>query len=453
MRNIINNIQSIIISGNERDIRVKINALGSMGIKCAQMLIEFVKVPVLLTYLDNEKYGAMLAITSIIMWTQHFDFGLGAGLRYKLAESIAKEDIIRSKELVSTAYCSLSLIMGVVLLILAPACYFLDWNSILNIDSVEQQELAVIVISLLIVFFGQFVFDLIRVILQANQRVALSDVLKPIASVISLIGVLLLGLFSHNSLLLATLTLNVPYLLVLIIASFICFKRYFQTIIPSIRYARKYLLKDIYSLGAKFFIDSFASLIVFSTASFLLSHYVNPEEVTTYNIARTYFGLVIIFFGLTQNPMIPAITEASVKNDWTWIRKNVNKSWKVLGIFSLALVLMYLFYPIAIDIWTKGKVDVPVSLAIAYSLYAIMNMIATIYTTALIGLGKFSVRMYISVIKIILFLPVAISLTKLWGAAGLVWAIMTVGTLMHIIFGIIQYKLLSSGQAKGIWNK
>ena len=82
------------------------------------------------------------------MWTHNFDLGLGSGLRYKLTESIAQDNDSRGRGLVSTAYFSMGLIMLLVFIVVAPILSSLNWNSILNVHTIENSELIITIVSI-----------------------------------------------------------------------------------------------------------------------------------------------------------------------------------------------------------------------------------------------------------------------------------------------------------------
>ncbi|MCK7523619.1 MAG: hypothetical protein MZV64_41275 [Ignavibacteriales bacterium] len=65
-------------------------------------------VPVTLNYLGKTEYGIWLTLASILSWLINLDFGLGNGLRNKLAEALALNDIKLARIYVSTAYAVFS---------------------------------------------------------------------------------------------------------------------------------------------------------------------------------------------------------------------------------------------------------------------------------------------------------------------------------------------------------
>lgn len=453
IKNLFDFIIGLFKSGEDRTQKLKRNVAWSTIIKFGQILIELAKVPILLTYLDTEKYGVWLTIVSILMWTHNFDLGLGSGLRYKLTESIAQKNDSRGRGLVSTAYFSMGLIMLLVFIVVAPILSSLNWNSILNVHTIDNRELIITIVSIFLVFALQFVLELISVVLKADQRAAISDVFKPVGSVISLLVIISLKFFSSNSLLYASLAMSVPFAVVLLFANAYYFKKDYANFRPSLNLFDKSYLKDIYSLGVKYFLGQFAALVVFSSSNILLSNIIKPEEVTTYNIARTYFGLVVIFYTIILVPFAAATTDAYVRKDIDWIKRSMKELNLVALLASITIFIMLLVSKFAIHLWVGDKVIVPYSLAIALTIYNVMSVFVSPYANFQGAVGKLNVRVYIAIFKIVTFIPAAIFLIKLWGAVGLVVAIIVINTLVNLIFGLIQYRMIINNRAKGIWNR
>lgn len=429
------------------------NAAGSLAMKFVSMIMGFVQVPIYLSFLDSSHYGIYLTIASIVAWTHQFDFGLGTGLRYKLTQAISTSDFERSKQLVSTAYISMSVIMLFVLLICTPLFLCLNWNDILNCDFIGTAELILCVIMVLAVFVVQFVMELIIVVLQADQRSAISSIFKPLANVLSIAIVLVLRIYYHNSLVLACLALTIPILVVLSVANLLLFHKRYKKIAPSLKDFKRECLSDIYSLGIKYFVSQLSSLIVFSTASFLLTHFVAPSESTVYNTAWAYFGLVVSLNTMVLQPLVAAVTDAYVKNDMLWVKNIFKKINLYSGLLSIIEISLLLLSPFIFKIWLGERLTIPTALSVAMTIYFIFNVWVNPYMNFLSGVGKLNVSVYLSIIKIVVFFPIAIAMIKAWGAVGLILTIMIVNTLPNLVLGVIQYYLIINNKAKGVWNK
>ena len=384
------------------------NAIGSIAVKLTTMLVEIVKVSILLSYLSVEKYGIWLTIVSIVMWSHHFDLGLGTGLKYKLTEAIANGDIKRSKHLVSTAYASISIIMGTALLLLVPIVVNIDWSSLINAPTELNNEVTYCILSILIVFACQFVLELISIVLKSYQRTAVSEVFKPISNIISLAIIIILGIFSRDSLIFASLAMTVPYLLVLLFANIWCFTKQYKDISPSISYIQKKYVGDIYSLGLKYFVNQFSALVVFSTANFLLSHSIGPSEVSVYSTANTYYNIIVIFFTAIIVASSTPITDAFVRGDIPWIKGCMRKLC-IIATMAIALeLILFAISGFAFRIWVGDKIVVPTTLAIAFVVYNILALFSQQYSLFLASVGKMNLNVIISCCKIILFIPIAV---------------------------------------------
>lgn len=442
-----------LTKGSPRSVKLKKNISASIFIKGVSILLGIIKVPILLDYLDAEKYGVWLTIASIIIWVQHFDLGLGHGLRNKFAEALAKGDKVRAAGLVSTAYFTISALMVILSIILLPVVYTLNWNSILNVETISLAELRNTVAFVLLMFVLRFIFQLITVILKADQRPALSDIFLPAASIISLLIVVVLKHFITDSLFWASLAIALPPVIVLLIGNIYFFTKEYRPFKPAPKRYSKSFLKDIYSLGLKFFVGQILMIIMFQTSNLILTIIVNPEEVTVYNIGKTYFHLPLTFFMIILTPYWSAITEAYVKGDFIWIKENMWQLKKIALLFAFGLILMLLFSDFAFKMWIGEKVLIPFELRVGFALYNIIVMFLSPYNIFLNGVGKLSLGLRVAVGKSLAFFPAAIFFVKLYGALGLVIALIFVNSLPNLIFNIVQYKKIINRTATGIWNK
>lgn len=457
MRNIFNQILSRVLSlinkGHERSVKAKKNIIASFGIKAIGLIISFVKVPIILFYLDVDKYGVWLTIASIVDWVHYFDLGIGHGLRNKFAIALANNDKEKARKLVSTAYYYVSIIFGGLSAILIPVIFILDWQKILNVNSIENNELLYSVLIVFVMFVLRFVLNLITMILKADQRPALADMFLPIGSIITLAVISILGTFSKDSLFLACLAIALPPVLTVFIANIIFFNKRYKLYKPKLRWVDKSLFREIFSLGLKFFFIQIAGLIMFSSSNIILTQVVNPAEVSLFNIARQYYGMPFMFFGIILTPFWSAITDAYTRGEYDWIKRAMRKLLMFSILFSLGIIVMLVFSDMAFKFWLKGKVVIPLSISVSMAILNIFYVFFAPYTHFINGVGKLNLSLRVGVIKTILFLPIAILLTQHFNAAGLILALLLVNSLPSSILEFTQYKRIINGKAYGIWNR
>ena len=98
-------------SGNPRTRKAQINIISSFGIKAVDVIVQFLLVPVTLGYLNEYEYGIWLTLNSILVWINSFDIGLGNGLRNQLASALSTNNTKLARELISTAYGMIIILM------------------------------------------------------------------------------------------------------------------------------------------------------------------------------------------------------------------------------------------------------------------------------------------------------------------------------------------------------
>lgn len=455
-----NNLRSIILdksffklfnSTNKRSKLVKQNIIGSFTINVFSVLISFLYVPLILNYLDTERYGIWLTLTSIVSWFTFFDLGLGNGLRNKLAESIAKNNTALSREYISTTYYYVSKSFLLLTIISIPLCFFLDWNSILNVTLIPKAELTLIAMVVFIFFFMKFVLGLLTFVLKGLQKTALSDLFNPIGNLISLIIIFVLTKTTTGSLFNLALTLSLAPVTVFLTASLFFYSKY-KYLRPSFVHINKQLRSGLFNLGGKFFYIQIAALLLFSSANVIITQVLDPTQVTVYNIAYKYFTIPTIIFFIILNPLWSAFTDAYHKDDYIWCKAILKKLIYIAGVFTLGIIIMLIISSYFYNFWVGDKVLIPFELSLALSVFAIFTVIVAPFTNFVSGVGKLKLGLFIVTIKILIYIPIAVLLTKLVGVSGVVWATIIVNFSSIILEPMQTYKILNK-TASGIWNE
>ena len=135
-----------------------------------------------------------------MLWLNFFDGGLTLGLKNKLTESISRNDVIRGKELVSTTYFLMLMIIIPLLFCFQLFLGFFNFVEFLNVDPIYKLDIEYSVRFMVFFFCLQMVFNIISVILAADQKVALSSAFPMLGNVISLLIIILLRFYISPSL-------------------------------------------------------------------------------------------------------------------------------------------------------------------------------------------------------------------------------------------------------------
>jgi len=451
---VINKIIKHINKGQKRSVKAKKNILYSFGIKGVSILTALIYVPILLDYLDQERYGIWLTLASIIQWVGYFDLGLGHGLRNRLTESIANGTSLLSRKLISTTYALFILIFGAILILISLIFPFLDWTKILNTDVIAKQELMIIALVVGVNFCFRFVLNIITKVLFAFQRPAIANLFEPLGQVLALIVILILvNVTEKGSLLILSIILSSKSVIVLSIATFFLFKKKYKDYKPSLSFVDFTLVKNILGLGVRFFYGQLGGLFVFSSANFIITQILGPAEVTSYQIAYKYFSIAIMVSAIVMSPIWSAVTDAFTLNDYNWLKKTLKTLIIISVVFAFGIIVMLLISPFAYELWVGDRVVIPWDLSVSLAIFSILTVVLTPFTNFINGLGKLKLGNLIVLPRIILFLIIAIGLTKTsLGSVGIVIALCFTQAL-GLVLGVIQVNKLLNRKAIGIWNK
>lgn len=440
-----------IFNGDERSVLVKKNIAGSVLIKGWSCVVQFLLVPVTLRCLNQYEYGIWLTISSILLWVDQFDIGLGNGLRNKLAEAIARNEFERARRLVSTTFVMLTLIVIPIILVALLLIYNVDLYSFLNVDvKVVDNIKDVLVLS--VAFVGAtFIFKFIGNVYLGLQLPAINNLLVVSGQTLSLAGIFGISFFYDLSLLDVACIYTVSPLLVYLLSYPITFTRY-KFLRPSFKLFDRAELDGLFSLGIKFFFVQVAGLVIFATSNILISRLLSPSEVTPYQISYKYFSLTIMLFTLIAAPLWSATTDAYTKGDWDWINKMMRKMRKVMILFFVLLFVMFVASELVYYIWVGRSVNIGYLLSALMALYMALLIFSTCYSNILFGIGKIRLITIVTVFQAVIYIPLAIFLGHKWGLYGIVLALLLVNMLCAVC-NKIQFDKLSVGSAKGIWNK
>lgn len=454
-----NNIKTLVYNfftkGHERTLRAKKNVVGLFGLRAVDQLISLALVPLLLNYLGDAKYGIWVTLFAVVNWFGLFNIGLGQGLRNKLAQSIADDNIALARTYVSTSYALISIIFIGVLFLFSIINPFLPWSNILNVDFKLSENLVVLTYVIFNFFFLRFIFRLINAILMALQQPALANSLRVFGRVLALIGIfILINLSSTNSIIMAAIIMSSGPVLALFVSSIIFFNGILKKIKPSLNYVNFKYTNEIMSLGIQFFIIQISTIVLFATDNFIITQIMGPESVTPYHITRKYFLIAFTFFAIIVQPYWSAITEAYKKNEIKWIKNSINKLIRIWLVYSLGVIFMALIAEKVFLLWLGKDLQLNASLLFVFAVFIIARSLNSIFTKFINGVGKLRIQIYISIFSIIFNIPLSIFFAKTlnFGLTGIITATLVSVTIGAVLTTIQYYKIINN-KAWGIWGK
>jgi O-antigen/teichoic acid export membrane protein/glycosyltransferase involved in cell wall biosynthesis len=420
----------------------------SIFIKAGSVLITLLYVPLALGYLSAEKYGIWVTLTTIVNWVGVLDIGMSNGLRNKLAEALAKEDLKLGKIYISTAYFLMGAIFLGAMVVFLAINPFINWQSILNTHAIPAHDLYVITSLVVSCVILRFIVDTITMVDAAHGNSARAAMLLAISSGVSLVLVWLATLFTPkgNILLLSGIVTVVP-VLVYIVYSLIVFTKRYKAIRPAWSYVKIEHSKSLVGLSLQFFIVQITATILYASAPFIITQLFNPTAVTQFSIASGIFNMPVMIFGLVCNPIMPLVTHAFVKKDNIWLRATLKRLTYFSLLFSAGVILMVFLSGWIYKLWLGDKVSIPFELSVAVGAFTIINILLAPFSNFINGLGKLKILTILSPVGVGLFVVSAIVLSKwLHSVIGVSIALSITSLIGLIILPIEIRKIIKNNQ-------
>lgn len=439
-------------SNNLRSRLLNKNIFISVGLQGVTMIISLILLPLSLDFVSIEQYGVWLTINTILMWSSNFDLGLGAGLKNNLGRALANNDYQKARELISTAYFVMFIIMGGISLIYFLLSDYINWVDLFNLNAefgILIQKTINIVVYL---FLLRFVFQLINVVMDAMQKLYITKINNASSQLMILIIILILSQSTSGDMFILGLIFSISPLIIFTISSFWLFSKH-RNLSPSFKSINFDLVKFLFDTGFKFFFIQISMIFLFQSTNIIIIRFFGPDDVVKYNVAYNLFSMISLAFTTISAPYWSAYVNAWEKEDIEWIKltnKNLIKIWVIIVSIAAIVLLVSdkLYY-----IWLGRDLNIPFELSLSLYVYMCVFSFGGIYNMFINGTGKLKLQIISLGITTIIYFPILwffISILKL-GLVAFPLALLLISNY-SLIIAPIQFNKLIKGTARGIWN-
>ncbi len=412
------------VSQVDRDTRsnfLKVHISLTFIFKILAIGLSYFLVPLIINYLDVERYGIWITLLSIMSWMTFYDLGLGNGMRNKLAESLARNNIKLANTYISSAYLAISFIAFIFFIVLISILKFINWNNIFNTTSISNIELSKIVFVVSLFFLFNFVLSLCKQIFYAYQKASLAPMAQFLMNLFALTTIYILIHYTSGRLLYLSVCYGLSMVLSNLFLTCYFFKKH-KEITLSIRNVDLKKIKEIISLGVKFFIIQMAVLVVFATDNIIITQVLGPAHVTPYNILFKLFSIVIMGINIITAPLWSAYTEAYAKGDIKWISNTLKKLNLLMIPIIISVLLLVIFARDIINIWIGPHIEFTNLLVVFMGIYTVITVWGNIYSSFLNGVSHLKLSLTISIFAALVNIPLSIYFAKTLqlGSAGII---------------------------------
>ena len=392
---------------NPRSAKLLQQTAYSASYKFGALLIGFWLVPISIDILGASDYGLWLTFFSIFTWVLAVDVSIGYALRNMLTQAISKKKTSYAGKIIATAIFVLTgLALGAAGLIYLIFFFLEEMNVLVGLPLNPLSSP-----WLLATLFLQILINPLLNIYLAHQDSSIiqrhSFYVAFLSLVVLLASTTVIG-EDVDLVFYAIVVLNIP----IIISALYVFKALFRD--------NKYLLLGFFEPSAKvsnillkhglqFLIIQLGFLSLFATDNILIINIFNAEDVVMYAVSLKYFSIISIAFGLMMTPLWSSYTDAAVKNDKLWIRKNI----KFIFLFWLIIVLPGLFLLLVmadfvVETWLGEKLSIPILLHFIVATMIMLRTFLQINMAYLNAVGDLNIQVWISLMLITLNIPLSI---------------------------------------------
>lgn len=424
---------------NARTALIRKNILSTFVIKGWSAVVTLALVPLTLHCLGEYSNGVWLTISSMLLWIDNLDVGLGNGLRNKLGTYLAQGETEKAREAVSSTVLMLVGIVVPFALVLLVLIEMGDVYSVLNADATLIPDLKQVIEVALIFVCATFILKFIGNFYMGLQLMAVNSLMVVSAHTLTLIATWILYVQGcHSILWIAVVNCATPLLVYLLAYPYTFYVRY-PELRPSIHCFNRVMVQEVFSIGIKFFVLQISSIILFFSSNLILSKFCSPAAVTPYQIAYKYFSLVLVGFTAISNPYWSATTDAYARGDYQWIEHSHRSLRRVILGLTGVLVVLLLISPMVYQHWIGDDVLIPWSLSAGMTLYILILITSLAYSNFLNGMGILRMQIYCTVGAAVLFIPLSWLVLSHRPEASSILLVMALTNLPGMVVNILQF--------------
>lgn len=426
----------------ERHRRARLSSLGLAAARGVSMLTGLISIPLTVGYLGPERFGFWMTASSLLMFFNLADLGLGNGLLNALATAHGRGDKAAARRSLSSAFfLLLAVALGIALLLVA-AWAWIPWAKAFNLSSsLAAAEAGPAMAVFCACLCLGLPLALVQQAFQGYQEGYLASLWNAAGSLLGLAGVLL-AIHSQAGLPWLVLAMAGAPLLAQALAGLDLFLRRRPWLRPGLSHADGPTARRLLSLGAYFFLLQAAYAFTFSSDNLVAARALGPEAVALYSVAFKLFAAVQAILAMLLVPLWPAYGEAAARGDKTWVLAALKRSvlFAALGGGGASLLLAA-FGGRIVDLWVGPGLRPGPGLLLGLAAWTFLYGVGTAVAMALNGLGRLRFQAATALLTAAAALVLKLTLVRSHGPAALAWST----ALAYLVFSALPTALYLPG--------
>lgn len=327
----------------ERNRRIALTAITAAISRVLSTIIPFITVKISLDYLGVELYGLWNAVISFFALFVFADLGLGNGLQTFLSRAYGQNNKLLQDKIIFNSYlilCIIAVSLTLVYIVVSP---FVNWQTLLNVHDLRLIPiLSSVVLAIIIPKLATIPLSLIQRVQLAYQEGYNSNLWQCFASILSLVGIIVICNLDLGQLSLIWWYSLIP-LIVFILNSIYYFRKDWKRLY---RFANLDipLVSKLLKNGMAFFLLSILTTSGLAIDTFIVAHVGSLSDATPYSILHKVAYTISIVVSMLCSPLWPANGEALARGDKAWVRKNTLKISRIAFTFAIVISTIILIF-------------------------------------------------------------------------------------------------------------
>ena len=341
----------------ERYRLIAFSGISGLAAKMIIALSGLVSVPLTVHYLGKEQFGLWMVVSSLVVWMQLADFGIGNGLTNAVAEAYGRDDQNTASGLIATAFVAASGIAVFGLLTVYLLSLWLPWDVVLNLPRGELVHLASrCFFAAGVVFVVNIPFSLAGRVLIAYQRGYIANIVQIVSALVALVGLLTAIWLEFDIVWLVWFISSGPLVGNLLAWSILL------KVLPWLRFRRKNItgrgMQRISKSSVPLFLFQIGALLVNQLVNIVIALVGSLKMVADYNITLKIYVFIFAVGISLSTPFYPAIREAYEKHEVNWAFKALKRVLFVrLGVLLPAGICLLFIGDEIIRIWIREPLE------------------------------------------------------------------------------------------------
>lgn len=368
----------------------------------------FINTKLFIEFMGNSLYGVWMTISSVVSWVNVGDFGIGNGLRNKIAEYCGSNKHRYIYFLFFESVKFLSKISALIFLFFYLICLFLMWLNV--IDASLKNPL----IILLLFCTLNMVIGLVRSVAYGCQKSWMTSFAAFIHQLFLFFFVYFLIKYNAIPNLSVMALANGISLAVSNVILFLVLKRsipFFQKN-EGVLKGEKVDFGNITKTGIAFFGLQVCSVILFSTDNLIINYFFSSESVTKYSNISKIYDLGNSVYSVIMISFWSAVTIHFYSNDFKWIIYTIKRLVFVFALYSLGVIVVSLFINPIMNLWMGDNAFYYENgLVLLFAVYSIFTAFSSIFINVLNGLGIIRLQLFFAIVQAVINIPLSIVLS------------------------------------------